>query len=204
MSAARLLVALVLVAATVTLAASVPAPAADSLPIVEVPFVIGSWQGGDAGPVDAETEEAVAADRVVNRTYVDPGGKEAGLYIAYYNSQRPGVSIHSPLHCLPGTGWDVVSNEIVEVGLPAGNTGHARRLIAQKASSRIIVLYWYSIQGEMIASEMASRVQLLTNRLRTGRNDAALVRIAIPVMDSDAAAERRGLAFVNALVPHLL
>jgi hypothetical protein len=56
----------------------------------------------------------------------------------------------------------------------------------------------------MIASEMASRVQLLTNRLRTGRNDAALVRIAIPVMDSDAAAERRGLAFVNALVPHLL
>ena len=96
-----------------------------------------------------------------------------------------------------------MSNDTVPVDL-AGTTSHVRRLIAQKASSRVLVLYWYAINGQMITNEMASRVQLLSNRIRLGRNDAALVRIAVPVTDTDAAAERQGIAFVRALVPHLL
>jgi EpsI family protein len=78
-----------------------------------------------------------------------------------------------------------------------------RRLVAQKSSSRVLVLYWYSIQGRMVAGELASRMQLLANRVRHGRNDAALIRIVVPVIGSDEAAEARGLAFVRALAPHL-
>ena len=78
-----------------------------------------------------------------------------------------------------------------------------RRLIAQKESERVMVLYWYEIHGRMIASDIVSRMQLLSDRVWLGRNDAALVRLAVPVEDSDAEAERRGLAFARALAPHL-
>jgi hypothetical protein len=36
-----------------------------------------------------------------------------------------------------------------------------------------------------------------------GRNDAALVRLAVPVTGSDRDAERRGMAFVRALSRYL-
>ena len=204
MSTLRLLVAAALVAATVGLTASVSKPVVAAAGTVTVPYTVDSWHGQDAGPLDKATEEELAADLVLNRTYKDTDGSEADLYVAYYSQQRPGVSIHSPLHCLPGTGWDVVSNDTI--GLDVGGTPqHVHRLIAQKAASRVMVLYWYSINGRMITSELASRVQLLSNRIRLGRNDAALVRIAVPVIDTDdAAAESRGIAFVRALVPHLL
>jgi EpsI family protein len=203
MSVIRAAVALAFVAATTAMAARAeqsPAPA----PALEVPLTLASWRGVDAGALDAETAEAIAADSIVNRTYFGADGAEAGLYIARYDRQRPGVSIHSPLHCLPGTGWDILSTDTIGVGLPAGNVGSVRRLIAQKGGSRIMVLYWYAIDGRMIASEVGSRFRLLSNRIRTGRNDASLVRVVVPITGADGSAETSGLDFVGAIAPHLL
>lgn len=39
--------------------------------------------------------------------------------------------------------------------------------------------------------------------LRLGRNDAALVRLAVSVTDSDEEAERRAVSLVRGLVPYL-
>jgi EpsI family protein len=203
MKTVRLFVALVLVAAAVAVAAAARAPAAGPLPELNIPYALDAWQGVDVAPLDAEAEQTLGADLVLNRAYAATRGEEAGLYIAYYNQQRPGISIHSPLHCLPGTGWDVVSNDVIPLPLAGGGTSNVRRLIGQKGATRIMVLYWYSINGRMIAGEFASRVQLLQNRVRLGRNDAALVRIAVPVAASDADAERRGIALARALLPHL-
>jgi EpsI family protein len=201
MKSLRLLVAVALVATTVVVTGAVRDSSVTPVAAFNIPFIVGPWHGADDA-LDAGTTEATEADLVVNRTYADAEGHDAGLYVAYYNQQRPGVSIHSPLHCLPGTGWDVVSNDAVAVDL-GGTTSDVRRLIAQKGTSRVLVLYWYAINGRMIAGEIASRFQLLSNRVRLGRNDAALVRVAVPVASSDAAAEERAVAFTRALAPHL-
>lgn len=205
MSPARLLVSVALMLMTMAIAGAVADPSVTSVASAEafnIPYMFGAWQGAEAGVLDSATEEAIAADLVINRTYADAGGNEADLYVAYYSQQRPGISIHSPLHCLPGTGWDVVSNDTVGVDL-GGATSEVRRLVAQKGASRVLVLYWYAINGRMIAGEVASRLQLLSNRVRLGRNDAALVRVAVPVAGSDADAETRAVAFTRALAPHI-
>ena len=204
MSAARLTIACLLVAATCAVAARAHAPA-EGARVVEsrIPLTLADWQGVEAGALDAETEQALGADLVVNRTYRSRDGVETGLYVAYYAQQRPGVSIHSPLHCLPGTGWDVMSNEVVSLGLPDGRTGAVRRLVAQKASTRVMILYWYDIQGRVIANDLASRLYLLNGRIRSGRNDAALVRLVIPADHSLPEAQDRGMAFARALLPYL-
>ena len=204
MKAARLMIACILVAATCAIAARAHAPAEEARFVESrIPLKLADWQGVEAGALDAETERAVGADLVVNRTYHSSDGVETGLYVAYYAQQRPGVSIHSPLHCLPGTGWDVMSNEVVSLGLPDGRTGAVRRLVAQKASTRVMILYWYDIQGRVIANDLLSRLYLLNSRIRSGRNDAALVRLVIPADQSLPAAEDRGIAFARALLPYL-
>lgn len=37
--------------------------------------------------------------------YKDSVGRGVNFYVAYYESQRKGESIHSPVTCLPGSGW---------------------------------------------------------------------------------------------------
>ena len=202
MSTRRLAVSASLVALTIVLAAAAHRPVSAAVAPPEIPLLLAAWEGEDAGPLDPEIEGSVNADHILNRTYTDADGVTSGLYIAFYAQQRPGTSSHSPLHCLPGTGWEVVSNDTVNVTLDE-RAGSIRRLIAQKDASRVLVLYWYAIHGRMIASDFGSRLQLLTDRVRLGRNDAALVRLAVPVTGSDRDAERRGMAFIRALSRYL-
>ena len=202
MSAVRLAVAALLVGATAVVARAMQTSPREAAPPV-VPYTIGAWKGVEGDPIDAETKRATAADAILNRTYSDADGSALDLYLAYYAGQTPGAGIHSPLHCLPGTGWDILENRAIDVNLFDGTAGPLRRLIAQKGDSRVLVMYWYSIHGRMIANELASRWRLLNDRIRLGRNDGSLVRLVVPVTGSDSVSERRGLQFARALVPYL-
>jgi EpsI family protein len=206
---ARAAVALVLVVATGALArAARRADAAAPANLSVLPFAIGDWTGSDAGPLDEESERILAADAYLNRTYqwreaADP----VGLYIAYYAQQRPGVSIHSPLHCLPGTGWEPLDVDTIAIPSDsAASVPQVRRMIVRKDLDRAIVLYWYAVHGRILANELSSKLWLLHDSLRLHRSDAALVRVVVPAgRDStlDGAAERQAAAFVRALLPFL-
>jgi EpsI family protein len=170
----------------------------------QLPLTIGEWKGREGGPLDAETMAVLRADGVINRVYASAADRSpVDLYVAYYARQQPGVSIHSPLHCLPGTGWEVQSAGSVDLVSSRGTAGQARKLIAQKNRDRALVLYWYSVHGRMIGSEAASRLYLLGDRLRLGRNDAALVRVVAPMDEGEAAAEQQSLRFIRDLLPEL-
>jgi len=140
------------------------------------------------------------------RRYTRGAAAPLDLYIAYYGRQQPGVSIHSPLHCLPGTGWEPLDDGTIDLARAGGGSGRVRRLLVRKALVRAVVLYWYSIHGRMIDGAVASRFWLLHDAVTLGRSDAALTRIVVPVGDeSDGAetAERLGVDFARAMLPHL-
>jgi EpsI family protein len=208
MNPARLIVALMLVASTAALARV--ARRSDAVPPVNLgalPYRLDSWVGRDAEPLDEETVRILAADAYLNRNYAaEPSRAPLNLYVAYYGEQRPGVSIHSPLHCLPGTGWEPLDVATVDVPLAGGAPGQARRLIVRKNRDRAVVLYWYSIHGRMLANEVVSKAWLLHDSLRFRRSDAALVRIVVPVGSAadPVVAEQRGLTFARGMLPHLL
>jgi len=200
MSRVRLLVAIALIAGTGALATAartpgrVPAAALDRLP-----YRLGEWQGRDAAALDGETLQVLGADAYLNRSYAGGAAAPVGLYIAYYAEPKPGVSVHSPLHCLPGTGW-----EAIEVATVALGAGHARRLVVRKNRDRALVLYWYSVHGRVLAGEVASKAWLLHDSVRFRRSDAALVRIVVPLAGgSTAAAEARALTLARDVLPHL-
>ena len=39
--------------------------------------------------------------------YARHDGRQVNLYVAYYASQRTGLSPHSPSVCIPGNGWQI-------------------------------------------------------------------------------------------------
>lgn len=202
MSRVRLAVAILLVASTGALTIAARPQAAAELPSLErLPYQLDAWTGRDGSALDAETEQLLGADAYLNRSYADSGVGPVGLYIAYYGQPKPGVSVHSPLHCLPGTGWEPLEVATIDLG-----AGRARRLVVRKNLERAVVLYWYAVHGRVLASEAASKAWLLHDSLRLRRSDAALVRVVVPVAGRDGsptAAGERALSFARDILPYL-
>ncbi len=130
-------------------------------------------------------------------------GAPIGLYVAFYAGQKPGDSIHSPLNCLPGTGWEPEAVSTVSMARPDGSIGTARRMIVRKDDQQAFVLYWYQVHGRMLANEWVSKLHLLVDGVRMHRTDAALVRIVVPMAGSSEMAEAQAMSFARALIPPL-
>ena len=52
-----------------------------------------------------ETLAVLRASDYLLRNYKDRDGRVLNFYVGYYASQREGATYHSPLNCLPGSGW---------------------------------------------------------------------------------------------------
>ena len=194
-------------------ARSTPEPAAPRRALALLPSTIAGWQGHPGPPLDSETVNALGVDDFVNRVYSSDGQQPVALYIGYYQSQRAGDTVHSPLNCLPGAGWEAVSRE--EARLTVRETPDARalrpvvvnRLIVEKGAERDIIFYWYQSHGRVVANEYWGRLMLAVDAVRLNRTDGALVRTVTPVAGNDeaaeAAAERAAISFVEALFPLL-
>ena len=182
-------------------------------PLGRLPMQIGPWQ---EQPVPALARDVVAAlgvDDFVNRVYSAPRQPPVALYVGYYESQHEGDTMHSPLNCLPGAGWQ----PLVRRQLPIVVAEHERartkttivvnRLVIAKGLDRELVLYWYQSHGRVVANEYWGRVLLAYDAFRLHRTDGALVRIVAPIETGDAdgerVVERAATSFVQALVPVL-
>jgi len=205
MSRQRTIVMLLLIGLTGSVAHAIRARGSKApVQLAALPFQLSAWAGEDAPPLDNETERLLGADAYLDRSYAGASGTPVDLYIAYYSRQQPGASIHSPLHCLPGTGWEPIEITTIPVTQPGGAAGDIRRMLVRKNGDRAIVLYWYAVHGRVLASETLSKIWLLHDSLTLQRSDAALVRIVVPV-DGTAvdAAQQEGLSFAHEVLPYL-
>jgi EpsI family protein len=117
-----------------------------------------------------------------------------GVYVGYHATQireegggSDENSIHPPAHCLPGSGWDIVHLETVELDLPGLPQRRApvRRLLIAKGNARQLVYYWYQQAGRVIAEDWQKILYVGWDRASRGRTDGALVRFTIPILGRD-------------------
>jgi EpsI family protein len=118
------------------------------------------------------------------------------LYVGYYQTQRSGVTYHSPLNCLPGSGWNILSREVTPLAI--GDRGPAasgelrvNKVVIQKGLETQLVLYWYQDRGRTITSEYWAKAYLLLDAITRNRTDGALVRISVPIAAPPG--DRRGV-----------
>jgi EpsI family protein len=177
------------------------------------PNQIGDWQGRAGQPFDPKILAVLGVDEYVNLAFSKTAQLPLGLYIGYYRSQREGDTMHSPLNCLPGAGWEPESRRTLTIPVSLSKNPIAERqditvnrYLIRKGVERQLVIYWYQSHGRFVASEYASKVYMVLDAVRTNRTDAALVRVVTPVSDDpagEAAAEARAVDFVKGMVPVL-
>jgi EpsI family protein len=175
-----------------------------------LPRQMGNWSMTEEIEFDNNTLKVLGVDDYVNRIYRGSEGVFINLYIGFYRSQRQGDTIHSPLNCLPGAGWNPKEKDILNVSILDSKkyrNYEINKLIIQKNTDQQVVLYWYQGHGRVVSSEYWGKIYTVLDAIRTNRTDAALVRVISPVIGSEEAAkakaERDAGDFVKALFPLL-
>jgi len=159
---------------------------------------IAGWVYSADRPLTARVLERLQPTSVLSREY----RKERlalGLFVAYYAQQRAGESMHSPKHCLPGSGWEIWRHETASV-LFQGRSIEINKYSVQNSGQRRLIYYWYQSRQRILADEYLGKVLLARDAFWGGHTAGSIVRIDVP--DTPPAA-LEGLRFASALMPQL-
>jgi len=176
-----------------------------SEPLAHIPPTIAGWTGSDV-QIDQETLDVLGKGDFLSRVYTQKEQPSPiGLFIAYFPTQRTGVTIHSPKNCLPGAGWTFESSQYVNLNDAKGKAHRVGEYVIADGENRQFVIYWYQAHGRSVANEFLARVYMVADAMRLTRTDGALVRVLTPIgpMEDTAPARTRAEAFTAQLAPML-
>jgi EpsI family protein len=176
-----------------------------SSPLSQVPLTIAGWSGSVV-QIDQGTLDVLGAGDFLSRVYTLSGRTQPiGLFVAYFPTQRTGVTIHSPKNCLPGSGWAFESSQYVNLNDSNGKAHRVGEYIISNGENRQFVIYWYQAHGRSIANEYMAKIYLVIDAIRLNRTDGALVRVITPIdaIGGTRAARPRAEAFAEQLIPML-
>jgi EpsI family protein len=155
-------------------------------PLSTFPKQIGEWVGKESR-FDQEIYDVLGVDDSFLCNYRGPEGRLVQLYIGFYQSQREGDLIHSPKHCMPGAGWNIIRTSLEEVEIPGSNPGTMKtvKLVLQKGPQKQIVLYWFHSRGRIITSEYWQKIYMVIDSIKKHRTDGSFVRLIAPVINGN-------------------
>lgn len=167
------------------------------------PGSFGEWKGR-ASSLPVDIQKGLGFSDYVISDYVSPDNRPVNFYVAYYSSQRSGISPHSPSVCMPGNGWQITEFDRVEIP-NHGKSLPVNRAIIAKGAERQLVYYWYEERGVTLANEYLSKLLLLKDAIVANRTDGALIRLITPMYQGEAenAADMRLREFASKVTPIL-
>jgi len=170
--------------------------------LTELPSAIGAYVQQEDRAISPEIAAVLRADATLLRRYRNADGYDIWVFIGYFGRQQEGTIIHSPRHCLPGSGWETGPSEQVRIptDITEKKSVTVNRLVIQKGQEQQLVHYWFQGRGRVLASEFLDRGLMVVDAVTQQRSDGALVRITGPMGDG-ALPEQR--AFIRQFLPLL-
>lgn len=174
-------------------------------PLAQFPDIIDGLTGTNQ-PIGQDTLDLLGSGEFLSRIYTrNASAMPVTLFIAYLPTQRTGQSIHSPKHCLPGSGWTFESSHYLTLNDAANRPHRVGEYIIDNGDQKQFVIYWYEAHGRSVAGEYSAKLYLILDALRMNRTDGALVRVITPVDPRQGIADARvrAEAFTKQLAPLL-
>ncbi len=171
----------------------------DRKELKDFPQSVGGWQKtGTDQILDDATMKVLRASDYLLRDFRKPDGQLVNLYVGYYATQRTGATYHSPLNCLPGSGWILSQPGKATITLSDGSSFVANKYVIQNGEYKSFMIYWYEGRGRNVASEYWGKIYTVIDSVRLRRSDGAMVRVTVPFRDSEAAAQQAAIEFASA------
>ena len=173
----------------------------DSILLNRIPPAIGEWVMDRSFTIDQAVLDQLRPSDYLWRSYSDPQGRRLDLYIGFHGSGEDVGAVHSPKHCLPGSGWNLVRQDVDRLGTPAGELGAVRAVYAHERTS-MLFYYWYMVGAETYTNEYVVKLAELKELLLHRRKNTFLVRVSAST-DGGPEAEESIRSFMRELYPAL-
>lgn len=169
--------------------------------LASFPKLIEDWKGSDQ-LFSNNTLENLLVDEYIMRKFTKEKNS-IWLYIGYYNNESKGGP-HSPRHCYPGSGFNPIKNELIDI--PVIDKGRDKirpnKYVFARGIEREIVIYWYQARGRVISDEYAEKIYLIFDKIFRKRSDEALIRFSIAATPETEEAQGKLLeSFVSTVYP---
>lgn len=175
-------------------------------PLPYFPMQVDEWEGRSELLGQNFLDSLKLTDYVI-ADYVNDEAEAVNFYVAWYDSQRTGVSAHSPKSCIPGGGWRIADHTIQDMGfsLANGQALRVNRVEIQKGDVSQVVYYWFQQRGRIITNEYLVKWFIFWDSLTKNRSDGALVRLTtfVPEGESEGLGDDRLRRFALAVIPEL-
>jgi EpsI family protein len=173
-------------------------PESLAVPLDRIPVQMAGWTSAGNKELPARTVQVLDATSYLSRPYRKES-QVLDLFIAFYAQQRAGESMHSPKHCLPGSGWEIWKHDSAWIPVD-GRRIEVNKYSIQNAGTRMLMFYWYQSKNRIVASEYLGKIMLAKDTMITGHTAGSIVRITLP---DTPAANQEGVAFAEQVIPQV-
>jgi exosortase D (VPLPA-CTERM-specific) len=176
-------------------------------PLSTFPLSLNEWRGRELAIEQVYLDQLKMDDYFIAQYSQSDYAANIELYVAYYNSQRKGASVHSPRACLPGGGWKIIDfgqYVIADVG-PDENGLNVNRAVISMGKDRQLVYYWFQQRDRILTNEYMVKWYIFWDALTRNRTDGSLIRLVTSVPESSdmAEADKQMQAFIKDFDPTL-
>jgi exosortase D (VPLPA-CTERM-specific) len=160
-------------------------------PFSSFPLIVENWSARERQDMESIFLDSLDLSDYTIIDYYNPQGQSVNLYVAYYESQSKGESIHSPATCLPGSGWNFNQSGIVTIPLTNKDKGDlvVKRAMMQKGNARQLSYFWFPQRGRILTNAYQLKFFTFWDSLMKQRSDGALVRLITPIYENETVGE---------------
>jgi len=169
-------------------------------PLKEIPLILNGWRGRDS-KMQMRTIDILGVDDYISRIYTK-GNFSIWVYVGYYDTKKKGALIHSPRHCYPAAGWQIIKMSKDTIKIPSKKIV-VNRLLLKKREQEKLIFYWYIERDRIITNEYKAKFYLIFDRIFRQRSNGALIEFSAPVIYSIDNTARMEKEFVRAFYPIL-
>ena len=146
--------------------------------LADFPGTIGQWQAIGSQSMQDNVEDLLSVDDYILRNYIGPRNSKINMYVSYFSYTDRSKGYHSPLNCMPGSGWNIAKTVPVALNLPeSGQEVTVNKLVLQQGRSKQISLYWYQCRGRILHNEYMERIYRVIDSIFKNRTDGAFIRL---------------------------
>ncbi len=140
--------------------------------------------------LDADFQDVLRARETLFRTYHPDADEPVWVFLGYFDRQREGSQVHSPRHCYPGSGWNIVEERAVDA---AWRDGTLPALVVDNGSEQRLVCFWYQMPFA-IESDVLRLKLVLTRESLLGRpQEVVFASVSVPITNDLERAESRAV-----------
>lgn len=169
-------------------------------PFAEFPTLVQEWRTVSREEFGESVLDVLKPTDYLSRIYAGSDGRTVQLYIGYHGGGKKGGEIHSPRHCLPGSGWYEASSKKTSLDIGGGSVNLVQA-VYQKGERRELFLYWFQVQDKTLTDEYALKRSQIVNSMLHRRRDASFVRISVPLEGRPEQSVADGERFVRDFYP---